>query len=357
MGLLERHIVRTLVPPVAGATLFLVVVMTSFYLAQHMMEAAAEQYPLRAVFAFALLRLVIFLDVLLPVALSLGIVLGLGRLHVDLEITAMRAAGAGPARVVTAVLIPALLMAALVALVTIVLRPSAFTTLYELQARMAVQVEPGRVEPGRFLSFGSRWLVYASERRGEVLEEVLVQHRSDTDIELLQAGRLYREEVTDGLRLVFADNVQLYAFERSGAPSYIGNFDRFELLLAPPLAPERKRIRRSHSLQMLLASADPDFIAEWQWRVLAPLSTLLLALGAIPLSQVNPRQGRGASLLTGVVLVLVYFSMLGTAVHWVESETVPSWVGIWWVPASLGGVLALPLLLRTLSGLGARHAP
>lgn len=357
MGLLERHIVRSLVPPVSGAALFLVVVITSFYLAQSMMEAAAEQYPLLAVFVFALLRLGIFLDVLLPVALSMGIVLGLGKLHADHEINAMQVAGVGPARIVAAVLVPALLVAALVALVTLVLRPVAFKTLYDLQARLAVQIEPGRVEPGRFLAFGPRWLVYARERRDGVLEEVLVQHRSDSDVELLQAGRLYREEVDDSLRLVFADDVQLYLYERAGEPTYIGNFNRFELVLAPPEPPERERIRRSHSIGQLLASSDPDFIAEWQWRVLAPLSTVLLALGAIPLSGVNPRQGRGVSALAGVVLVVVYFSMLGTAVHLVESEKVPTWFGIWWVPMALCVVILLPSLVRAHARRRSRHAP
>lgn len=41
----------------------------------------------------------------------------------------------------------------------------------------------------------------------------------------------------------------------------------------------------------LLASDEPGVRAEFQWRIAMPVSVVLLALLAVPLSRSNPRQG------------------------------------------------------------------
>ncbi len=343
---LERHIIRTLAPPTLGACILLAVVITTFYTAQILVEAVAEQHPLDTVLVFALLRLGIFLDVLLPTALCLGVILGLGQLYANHEITAMTVAGVGPGRLYAAVLVPALLAAVAVTACTFSLRPAAFKTLYDMQSSLAVRVDFDRVEPGRFVALGSNWLIYAGARSGDSLQDVMLQHRGDDNIELLRAGHLSREMTDDVLRLSFSQGVQHYQYEFGGDPRLIGSFESLEVVLEPPEPPERLRLRRTYSLSRLRASDNPDLIAEWQWRVVAPISTLLLALAAIPMSRVNPRQGRGGKVLWGVLLVVVYFSALGTAVHWVEDSRVPRWLGVWWVPSLLVAICALWLLAR-----------
>ncbi len=338
---IERHIIRSVMPPILGAAVVLAVVMITFYTAQTLVDAVAEQHPLSSVAHFTLLRLGIFLDVLLPTALCLGIIMGLGQLYTHHEVTAMMASGVGPQRIFLAVLVPTLVTAILVAASTLSLRPQAFKTLYDLESRLAIRIDFDRVEPGRFVSLGSSWLVYARERTDDSLVDVLVQHRGERETELLRAGFLHREEGEGQLRLIFSDNVEHYRFEPGGTPRLLGHFDALDVVLEPPEAPEQVRMRRAYSMSSLRTSDNPDYVAEWQWRVVAPLSTLVLAMASVPLSRVNPRQGRGSRALAGVLMIVVYFSVLGTAMHWVESARVPTWIGVWWVP----GLLALGCLL------------
>jgi len=95
--------------------------------------------------------------------------------------------------------------------------------------------------------------------------------------------------------------------------------------------------------------------AEYQWRLSTPVSTLLLALLAVPLSRSQPRQGRYARLLLAVVVYAVYFSVLDISRNWVQQETADS---IWWVTATLAlGVLALYVPWRKIRGKrGGRYA-
>jgi lipopolysaccharide export system permease protein len=83
-----------------------------------------------------------------------------------------------------------------------------------------------------------------------------------------------------------------------------------------------------------------------QWRLSTPLSTLLLALLGVPLSQSNPRKGKFANLGLAIVIFAFYYQLFVIAKTWVEKGKVPPLPGIWWVPALLAG-LTVVLLWRT----------
>jgi lipopolysaccharide export system permease protein len=61
---------------------------------------------------------------------------------------------------------------------------------------------------------------------------------------------------------------------------------------------------------MLIGSDSPDHRAQLYWRMSLPLMTLIVSFVAIALGQVNPRKGRFVRLLPGILLYLVYLSVL-----------------------------------------------
>lgn len=54
-------------------------------------------------------------------------------------------------------------------------------------------------------------------------------------------------------------------------------------------------------------SQNPEFISELHWRLTLIFSVLVMALMVVPLSVVNPRQGRVLSMLPAMLLYLVFF--------------------------------------------------
>lgn len=61
------------------------------------------------------------------------------------------------------------------------------------------------------------------------------------------------------------------------------------------------------SMQTLWESDDPDARAEFHWRLTLVVSVALMALLVVPLSVVNPRQGRVLSMLPAILLYLIFF--------------------------------------------------
>jgi len=92
-----------------------------------------------------------------------------------------------------------------------------------------------------------------------------------------------------------------------------------------------------YRLGALLGSADPQAQAELQWRMSSPLSLLVLALLAVPLSRSSPREGRYARIGMGLLVYITYANFMSIARVWVERGDVPAWLGMWWVHALLAG--------------------
>lgn len=94
----------------------------------------------------------------------------------------------------------------------------------------------------------------------------------------------------------------------------------------------------------LLKSRELEHIAETQWRLGIPLSTIFLAILAVPLSRSRPRAGRYGRLAVGLLVFIIYLNMLSAAKAWIEQATISPALGLWWVH---GCVLLLTVILFT----------
>jgi len=80
-----------------------------------------------------------------------------------------------------------------------------------------------------------------------------------------------------------------------------------------------------------MRSEELEHIAERQWRLSIPISTIILALLAVPLSRSQPRAGRYGRLAIGLLVFIIYLNMLSAAKAWIEQATISPQLGLWWV--------------------------
>jgi len=91
----------------------------------------------------------------------------------------------------------------------------------------------------------------------------------------------------------------------------------------------------------LLQDRTPGNVSELAWRIGSPLSALILALLAIPLSFVNPRAGRSYNLIVAVVIYMVYNNMQGVTTTWLSQSKISVALGLWGLHVLMLAVLAL----------------
>lgn len=333
MLIIERYLAREILRPVVGVFVFLLVVVLVFYASQLLARAAIEGLPIEVISSMAGLRLGLFFDVLIPISLLLGIVIGLGRLQSAHEIIALAAVGAGRRRILFALGSWVLLLALLVAIMSMFFRPWAYATIYQMERDIAAELNVERVEPGRFQVGDQQWLIYAEGRSAGGLDRVMVHQRLPEYHGMLRAQRLEQRAEGDGLiRLIFSGDVQSYRTE-PGGDDLIGRFDQFEVLFQSRPPPQRAQLRRAMNMHELINSAEPIEIAELHWRLVSPISVIVLALAAVAMSRINPRLGQSARVLSASVVATVYFSLMGVLINWLEQATLPAWPGAFLAPA------------------------
>jgi len=150
----NRYILREVLTSWLGVTALLLVLLLTNEVARVLSRAADNQYPRSMVLELIGLGAVHNLTIIVPVGLLLGIVLALGRLYHDSEMSAALACGVSPARVYGPVLALALVLTAALSWLSLEVAPRAMAQVLNLRgiALRAGQFAP--VAPGRFRTFG-----------------------------------------------------------------------------------------------------------------------------------------------------------------------------------------------------------
>ena len=137
-----------------------------------------------------------------------------------------------------------------------------------------------------------------------------------------------------GRRFMLLENGYVYDGVPGQGDYAVTRFEQQSVLM-----PETGRIEsvvreKAMPTRELLGSGNPEQQAELQWRLSGILIIPILALIAVPLSKVDPRQGRFSKLVPAALLYAVYYVVLQVAMGMVESGALPAVIGLWWVHAA-----------------------
>ena len=354
--ILDRYIFREIAVSWAGVTVVLLLILLTNQFARILGDVAKGKLPKSAAFDVIGLSAVQYLTILLPIGLFLAIMLALGRLYRDSEMPAMMACRVGPAgvyRPLTWLTIPLVIG---VAWLSIQGGPWALTAVERIGAEARREADLTSMEPGRFTMFGpDRAVVYGNSVSADGdMENVFMQRRvGDGSIEVVisELGEMVESDDAD-VRMLVLHNGRRYEGIPGTSEFHVIEFAehgvpyRLPSIEAPDLKP------RAMPFLALFRSDDPEHIAEWQWRLSIPLSTLILAILAVPLSRSRPREGRYGRITVGLLFFIIYLNMMSAAKTWVEQSAVSPMLGIWWVHAC---VLSFALgLLAVQNGLHKR---
>lgn len=337
--LLDRYLIREIGVSFVAVAVVLTAVFLAYSLTRFLTDAAGGLLKAAEVAHLTMFKSVIALEVLLPLALYFGLVIGCGRLTQHGELTAMQAAGLGRRHVQRVLLLPSLLLAALVAGLSLSVRPWAYNAMFELRAQADAASELDRIKPQRFYLYDEdRRAVYIEgiRGRGRQLTGVFIRERTDGDIQIITApsGRLEAFVTPTRHRLELAD-ASLYK-RTADSSDFYGTFGSLTLSLrAAGTVLLEYRTKAASTAELVTADGAADR-AELQWRLSTPLSTVLLALTALALVEIRPRQSRFNRLPHALAIYAVYYNLLALGRTWVEQEVVAN---IWWIPALLAVAL------------------
>lgn len=334
--IIDRYLRHEISVPFLAVNAVLYSIFLTFSLTRFLIDANAGLLHPSEVIQLTFLKSLISLEMLLPLSLYLAVMIGLGRLYSDSEIYAMRASGISEMRLLRPIFGFALLLAVLIALFSVFVRPWAYAQSFRIKAQAEASAAVDRIHPARFYTFGDAGrtvFINGISNGGTELEEVFIRTRKKGDLQVITAGSGHMElDARPGYHRLILKNANVYKNVTDG-PDVSAELGSFSLWIPVAAAGPVGYKTKSTSTFALRDSGSTKDLAEFQWRMSTPLSALLLALLAIPLSRSQPRQGRYARMLVAIVIYAVYFNLLDVGRTWVELGTSS---GIWWVPALLG---------------------
>lgn len=354
MSLISRYILReTFAAWLIVVAVLLTILMTKQF-AEILGEAAAERLPRDAIWSIFGLTTMRYVTLLTPVALFLGVMLALARLNRDCEAAALAACGVGPGRLLVPVLTLTVALAAVIAWFSLLLNPAASARIDAIKQRAQQEMHIGALEPGKFMSpDNGKTVLYAREVvDNRLIDTFLEQQQGDrVVVTLADRGERIVDPATGDVSFVLRDG-RRYEGVPGGNEFLVVEFDEHGIPVRRNDDEEVVETALSKPTSVLLASSLPADRAELEWRLSYPISVLVLALLAVPLSRSAPREGRYAKLGIGLLAYIVYALQLSMARIWVERGLVPDWLGLWWV--HVGAAAIAGLLLVRYSGVFAR---
>jgi lipopolysaccharide export system permease protein len=351
-----RYLIGEVFKSQLAVFLILITIILSQRFVKTLADASDGELPGQLVFTLVALKLPQMAILILPLAAFLGVLIAYGRIYAESEMTVLHATGVSEWLVGRITLVLSLVIALLAAGLTLHLSPWAAEREYQLLEKVSSDSGLSTLIPGRFQQTSNdKAVVFVQDisRDGHSLSKVFLAQQATEDggqhsVVYAQTGTVL-EDSSGAQRLVLS-NGRRYA-GAVDVPEYdVLEFGRYDLQIREQQVEQRRRKLKSlPTLELYQQRANPEAVAELHWRLAIPLSIPILMLLAVPLSKVNPRQGKFGRLLPALSLFLTYYILLIVSTNLIEDGKLPQSVGLWWIHALVLGLAAI-LLLQSRAG-------
>ncbi len=279
------------------------------------------------------------LAVTLPMAVLVGVLIGLGRLSADSEIVALHACGISLRRLLVPIGFVALIACGANLAITYWLSPAALRTVRQIEGRILISQAPFAIEPRVFDERLPHVVLYvqdvaaaATRWRGVFLASLEGQNTSVTTAESasIMRGPGSQLEIHLGQGSTHEydprrpDRYDVTTFGDSDLAIDLSQVAVPQKLVSLPVSDRR--------IGQLLSARGPSALqarVELQRRAAFPIACLVFALIGVPIGVRPRRGGRAAGLVLTLVLIGGYYFLFVYGVHLAAQGQISVWVGVW----------------------------
>jgi lipopolysaccharide export system permease protein len=330
----RRALLHELFGNAAAVFIVLLAISISTLVIRLLGQAASGSLASEAVAAFLGFSALNYLPVLLSLTLFIAVLLTLTRCYRDNEMVVWFSSGLSLASFIRPVMNFALPVALVVATLSLLLSPWALQKQNEYRSQIDSRDDMAAIAPGVFKESKHADRVFFVENfAGEknMVNNIFMQSTENQKQGVMFAQHGYQSVAKNGDRYLVLLNGRRYEGLAGSAEYKIVEFERYSVRIEPYEAQITAPSAKSLSLPELMQNMTPANVAELQWRISLPLSAILLALLAIPLSFINPRAGRSMNLIMALVAYLTYSNCLSIAQAWVAQGRLSAMLGLWLV--------------------------
>ena len=355
----DRYVIREILRPSAVVLL----VFTFLLMMQPIMDVA-ERLLAKGVDAATVARLMVNLlpaglGVTIPMALLMGLLIGLGRLSADRETVALQACGVSIFQMLRPVALVAIVAAALTNYILVVALPDANQRFREITYEVIATRAQDEVRPRVFYEDFPNIIVYVQDvvPDGSWSQVFLAdtRHGGQPDVYLARKGRMQLDRENRLVDLVLEDGTG-HHIDGQGPDQYeLSRFEELRISLDPesvfPLRGPQRGYREFTISQLqaetarLQAEGLPSYrtIIELHRKFSIPVACLVFGVIGLALGVTSRKDGRLASFVLGVGVIFAYYVIMFQAEAMAKAALLSPHLAMWLPNIGLGlaGVVLL----------------
>ena len=351
--ILRRYMTQQVAANTAIVLLFLMALMLGGRLIRYFGIAAEGRLDVGLLFAIIGYNIPTFLELILPLSFFIALMLVLGRMYVDQEMSVLFASGISRGRL-TRLMIPLITGLFVFQMgISLLAKPWGLSNSEQIWQTQSLGSLLDLVRPKTFISSGNYHLYvdeFDKEKR-ELKNLYVVQQQTDksgkiakNDV-IITATRAYQvpSKDTDSSMQLDLFQGRRYELGTNQANYNQASFEKYRITLEKPASEKitETNVETQTTAKLLAHTQKPEVKAELGYRFTMPWLIIIAAMLATPLAQVRPRQGRWLRLLPSVLIFAscaISIISLRTAIG---KERISEYAYIWLIVGFIGFALLL----------------
>ncbi|ANI84759.1 LPS export ABC transporter permease LptF [Kosakonia oryzae] len=313
-------IIRYLVRETLKSQLAILFILLLIFFCQKLVRilgaAADGEIPTNLVLSLLGLGVPEMAQLILPLSLFLGLLMTLGKLYTESEITVMHACGLSRAVLIKAAMVLALFTGIIAAVNVMWAGP--WSSRHQDQVLADAKANPGMaaLAQGQFqqATDGNSVLfiegVEGSRFHNVFLAQIRPKGNARPSVVVADSGQLSQHK--DGSQVVTLNTGTRFEGTAMLRDFRITDFQNYQAIIGHQTVALDPSDTEQMDMRTLFNTDNPRASAELHWRLTLVFTVVMMALMVVPLSVVNPRQGRVLSMLPAMLLYLVFFLLQTT---------------------------------------------
>ena len=306
-----RYCAKQLFTTWLSISFILLLVVVSGRFIKYLQQAASGDLNPNVLLSLLVYRFPSFLELVLPLAFFMAVLLVYGRMYSDSEMIALKASGFSTSKLLKYTSFIGLIVALITGVFSLWLTPWGLSNVSKVIKEQQEVKTFDTLTTGRFQQFAK--------------QTVYTERLSEENSKMEQVFIAKQEHGSKNITLLLAESANV---EQEGSQPYLTLYKGHRFDITPGLNEGRfisydtygikiengqeKKLETESWLPLhtLFNTNNKQYVAELQWRLSLPLLVIISTLIAIPLSHVNPRQGKYFRILPGILIFLIYVSMI-----------------------------------------------
>ena len=287
-------------------------------------EAAEGNLDPSIIMSIVALRFPDFITLLIPLSFFLGVLISISRIYAEREIYGFFSVGLAPLDLIKFLAPQAILYFLLTLILSLYVAPYTKALSQEMLKMDSFEEKLESIKSDEIVSLDDGGFVYIENADNNTLTGVKALKQNQGNSFFIIAEELHTTESKDLILLNFNDG-SFYSGVFADSSKLESNFNNFKIDIE-----RESNLKNDMNLTKLFDFSSDSDVASFQWNISVPITILILLFIGVYISEVKPRQGRFSVILPGMLLYVMYLSLLILGREYIVDNPKTSF-GLWYV--------------------------